>query len=56
MRDHRQNSVEDLFPLFKFMGVKPVNDWQHFNENIAKPVKAGKATRAMKRLQVHLPF
>jgi SNF2 family DNA or RNA helicase len=38
----------------KFLGIRPLNDWQTFNEQIAKPVKAGRSVRAMKRLQVVL--
>lgn len=47
-----QNSVEDLFSILKFLRIKPLNDWPHFNETIVKPVKAGRSTLAMKRLQV----
>ncbi|CCM05412.1 uncharacterized protein FIBRA_07629 [Fibroporia radiculosa] len=49
-----QNSVEELYSLFKFLRVRPLNDWPTFREQIAQPVKAGKTTRAMKRLQVVL--
>ncbi|PCH37549.1 hypothetical protein WOLCODRAFT_92425 [Wolfiporia cocos MD-104 SS10] len=49
-----QNSVEELFSLIKFLNVRPLNDWSTFNEQIAKPVKAGKTVRAMKRLHVVL--
>ncbi|KAJ6525458.1 SNF2 family DNA-dependent ATPase [Mycena vulgaris] len=50
-----QNSVDELFSLLKFLRVKPLNDWERFNTQIAKPVKSGKgAGRAMKRLQVVL--
>lgn len=44
--------MEELFSLFKFLRVKPLNDWSTFNETIAKPIKANKTTRAMKRLHV----
>ncbi|KAF8470373.1 SNF2 family N-terminal domain-containing protein [Gautieria morchelliformis] len=47
-----QNSVEDLYSLLKFLGIRPLNDWTHFNDTIAKPVKAGRTSRAMKRLHV----
>ncbi|KAF8513714.1 SNF2 family N-terminal domain-containing protein [Hysterangium stoloniferum] len=47
-----QNGVEDLFSLIKFLGVRPLNDWAHFNEHIVKPVKAGRTSRPMKRLHV----
>ena len=49
---HRQNSVEELFSLIKFLQIRPLNDWQTFNNQIAKPVKTGRSVRAMKRLQV----
>jgi hypothetical protein len=39
--------------LLKFLRIKPLNEWDRFNLQIAKPVKSGKgAGRAMKRLQV----
>ncbi|KAJ7685568.1 SNF2 family DNA-dependent ATPase [Mycena polygramma] len=50
-----QNSVDELFSLLKFLRIKPLNDWERFNLQIAKPVKNGRgAGRAMKRLQVVL--
>ncbi|EGO26624.1 hypothetical protein SERLADRAFT_447781 [Serpula lacrymans var. lacrymans S7.9] len=49
-----QNSVEELYSLIKFLRIRPLNDWHTFNEQINKPVKSGRATRAMKRLQVVL--
>ena len=33
-----------------------MNDWETFNNQINKPVKSGKSTRAMKRLQVSVEF
>lgn len=50
----RQNNVEELYSLFKFLGIRPLNDWDEFNRTINKPVKSGKSVRAMKRLQVVL--
>ncbi|KAF7982840.1 hypothetical protein HWV62_25802 [Athelia sp. TMB] len=49
-----QNSVEELYSLIKFLQIRPLNDWTTFNEQIAKPVKAGRQVRAMKRLHVIL--
>lgn len=49
-----QNNVEELFSLFKFLRIRPLNDWPTFNAQIALPVKSNKTTRAMKRLQVVL--
>jgi SNF2 family DNA or RNA helicase len=48
----RQNNVEELYSLLKFLRIKPLNDWQTFNEQINKPVKSGRSIRAMKRLHV----
>jgi SNF2 family DNA or RNA helicase len=56
MRMERQNSVEELYSLIKFLQIKPLNDWQTFNEQIAKPVKGGTSVRAMKRLHVSILF
>lgn len=50
----RQNNVTELFSLFKFLRIKPLSNWETFNEQIAKPVKSGRGGRAMKRLQVVL--
>ncbi|KAF8607218.1 hypothetical protein BDV93DRAFT_435751 [Ceratobasidium sp. AG-I] len=49
-----QNSVEELYSLIKFLGIRPLNDWDQFRTTIAQPVKQGKSTRAMKRLHVVL--
>ncbi|TBU59783.1 SNF2 family N-terminal domain-containing protein [Dichomitus squalens] len=49
-----QNSVEEIYSLIKFLRISPLNDWGTFNTSIAKPVKAGKPVRALKRLQVVL--
>lgn len=51
---HRQNNVEELYSLLNFLCIRPLNDWTTFNEQINKPVKSGKGTRAMKRLHVSL--
>ncbi|KAG9083196.1 hypothetical protein FRC07_013982, partial [Ceratobasidium sp. 392] len=49
-----QNSVEELYSLFRFLGVRPLNDWDQFRTTIAQPVKQGRSTRAMKRLHIVL--
>ncbi|KAI9068646.1 hypothetical protein FKP32DRAFT_1561262 [Trametes sanguinea] len=49
-----QNNVEEIYSLIKFLRISPLNDWTTFNSSIAKPVKAGKPVRALKRLQVVL--
>ncbi len=48
----RQNNVEEIFSLIKFLRISPLNDWPTFNTQIAKPVKAGRPGLALKRLQV----
>ncbi|KAH9847016.1 SNF2 family N-terminal domain-containing protein [Lenzites betulinus] len=49
-----QNNVEEIYSLIKFLRISPLNDWTTFNSSIAKPIKAGKPIRALKRLQVVL--
>ncbi|KAG8906365.1 hypothetical protein FRB99_007049 [Tulasnella sp. 403] len=49
-----QNGVEELFSLIHFLQIRPLNDWDTFNTQIAKPIKAGKSGVPMKRLQVVL--
>ncbi|KAG6808214.1 hypothetical protein H0H92_005005 [Tricholoma furcatifolium] len=50
-----QNNVNKLYSLLKFLRIKPYNNLQKFNEDIAQPVKIGRgASRAVKRLQVIL--
>lgn len=51
----RQNNVTELYSLIKFLRIKPLSNWDTFNQQIAKPVNSGRgASRAMKRLQVVL--
>lgn len=50
----RQNNVEELYSLLKFLRIRPLNDWQTFNEQINKPVKSGRSVTAMKRLHVSI--
>lgn len=50
----RQNNVEELFSLLKFLQIRPLNDWETFNRQINKPVKSGRSQRAMKRLHVRV--
>ncbi|KAI8933570.1 hypothetical protein NX059_009303 [Plenodomus lindquistii] len=51
------NSVDELYPLLRFLKVAPYSDWTKFNSDIGKPVKhQHPATRkkAMSRVQVLL--
>jgi SNF2 family DNA or RNA helicase len=53
----RQNNVQELYSLFKFLRIKPLNDRQSFEIQIAKPLKTGRnAGQAMKKLRVGLLF
>ncbi|KAF2788518.1 hypothetical protein K505DRAFT_255343 [Melanomma pulvis-pyrius CBS 109.77] len=36
------NSIEELYPLIRFLRIKPYNDWSRFNWDIAKPFKDSK--------------
>ncbi|TDL18117.1 hypothetical protein BD410DRAFT_843108 [Rickenella mellea] len=36
-----QNYINDLFPIFNFIGAHPYDDWDQFKPLIAAPVKAG---------------
>lgn len=44
--------MDELFSLIRFLGIRPLNEWETFNTQIAKPIKAGKQARAMKKLHV----
>lgn len=55
MTSTRQNNVQELYSLFKFLRIKPLNDKQSFESQIAKPLKSGRnAGQAMKKLRVGL--
>ncbi|KIM23238.1 hypothetical protein M408DRAFT_332443 [Serendipita vermifera MAFF 305830] len=49
-----QNNVEDLFSLLRFLRIKPLHDWDRFNEQIRKPMMAGRTATPMKRLHLIL--
>ncbi|KAJ7636882.1 P-loop containing nucleoside triphosphate hydrolase protein [Roridomyces roridus] len=50
-----QNEVADFFSLLKFLRIKPLNDWERYNLQIAKPILKGTgANLAMRRIQVVL--
>lgn len=52
-----QNNVEEIFSLIKFCRIRPYNDWEKFNKDIARPLKnryqAGQE-RAMEKVQALL--
>lgn len=50
----QQNNIEELYPLFAFLRIRPLNDWDYFKSTIAKPVKEGRTKLAMKKLQVRI--
>lgn len=33
------NRASEIFPLIRFLGIRPYNDWQRFSEDINKPIK-----------------
>ncbi|KAJ3560995.1 hypothetical protein NP233_g10474 [Leucocoprinus birnbaumii] len=50
-----QNNVEELYSLLKFLHIRPWNELDRFNRDLAQPIKKGvRAGPAMKRLQVIL--
>ena len=49
-----QNSVEELYSLFKFLRTRPLDRWQTFREQIVQPIKEGRTKIAMKRLHLLL--
>ncbi|WWC66176.1 uncharacterized protein I206_100077 [Kwoniella pini CBS 10737] len=49
-----QNSVEELYSLFKFLRAKPLDDWDNFRDRISSLIKDGRTKLAMKRLHVIL--
>jgi SNF2 family DNA or RNA helicase len=49
-----QNKVEELYSLFKFLNIRPLNNWDTFKRQIAGPIKSGQTKVAMKRLHVVL--
>ncbi|TPX54578.1 hypothetical protein PhCBS80983_g05876 [Powellomyces hirtus] len=44
------NKIDDLFSLFRFLGLEPFNDWKSFSHFIMKPLKLN-STVAVSRLQ-----
>lgn len=51
------NSVDELYPLLRFLHVAPYREWSKFNSDIGKPVKHSNAytrNQAMNRVQILL--
>ncbi|KAF9691927.1 hypothetical protein EKO04_009833 [Ascochyta lentis] len=51
------NSIDELFPLIRFLRIPPYNDWSRFNQEFGKPLRnthADTRKRAMQRVQVLL--
>ncbi|KAF1922913.1 uncharacterized protein M421DRAFT_76792 [Didymella exigua CBS 183.55] len=51
------NTIDELYPLIRFLGIPPYHDWSRFNQDFGKPLRANHAeTRksAMQRVQVLL--
>ena len=49
-----QNNLDELQSLIKFLRIKPYNDLKVWKDQITNPIKAGRGTVAMKRLQFYL--
>ena len=52
----RQNNVEELYSLIKFLRIRPLDEWETFKEQISKPVKGGRPSLGLKRLHVSSQF
>lgn len=51
------NAIDELYPLIRFLGIPPYNDWSRFNQEFGKPLRANHSDtrkRAMQRVQVLL--
>ena len=49
-----QNNLDELQSLIKFLRIKPYNDLKVWKDQITNPIKNGRGTVAMKRLQFYL--
>jgi len=49
-----QNSVDELFSLFRFLRATPLDDFSEFQDKITRPISAGRGGLALERLQVVL--
>ncbi|KAF2622968.1 hypothetical protein BU25DRAFT_479523 [Macroventuria anomochaeta] len=51
------NTIDELFPLIRFLRIPPYNDWSRFNKEFGKPLRSTHPEtrkRAMQRVQVLL--
>ncbi len=50
-----QNHIDEVFPLIRFLEIKPYDDWASFNEKISKPYKDDRnVPRIIERLKAIL--
>ncbi|KAF2471084.1 uncharacterized protein BDR25DRAFT_224278 [Lindgomyces ingoldianus] len=42
------NSIDELYPLIRFLSIKPYNDWARFRTDISQQIKAGQEYRREK--------
>ena len=47
-----QNTIDEMFSFLHFLGIKPLSDWKTFQEKVDNPVKCGRLSLAIQRLQV----
>lgn len=49
-----QNKLEELYPLIRFLHIKPYNDWPKFNSSILTASKRGSGKHAYQRIHAVL--
>ncbi|CCJ28149.1 unnamed protein product, partial [Pneumocystis jirovecii] len=49
-----QNSIEELYSLFKFLRIKPLNDFSVWKEQISKTISQGNDEISLKKLKIIL--
>lgn len=43
-----QNKIDELYPLIRFLGIKPYNDWKKFSHQIVQTIKRRSVTGTQK--------